>query len=137
MIPVWVAKYTSIPFRDKGRGFDGCDCYGLVHLALVTERGLEVPECGDGYTTVADAREIAALIDHGRQRWPWVSVGQPRCFDVVLFWLIDHYHVGLMVDRYHMLHIVPGSMATVERVDTPFWSAVHRHRGYYRHADLV
>lgn len=137
MIPPWVAKYTGIPFRSRGRTLEGSGCYGIPYLVLRAEKGLEVPECSDGYTTVADSREIASLIDHGKTRWPWLPVGQPRCFDVVLFWLTDHYHVGLMVDRYHMLHIVPGSSSLLERVDTPFWSAAHRHQGYYRHADLT
>lgn len=135
MIPAWAAKYTMIPFADRGRDFTGADCWGIPVLAYREERGIMLPEYGDGYTTIADRAEIAALVEAGRGNWPWQLVARPAPFDLALFWLTDHYHFGLMVDRVHMIHAVPDTPSQICRADSPIWS--RRLQGYFRHAELA
>ena len=36
--------YIGIPYKDKGRTFNGCDCYGLLMLYYKKELGIEIPE---------------------------------------------------------------------------------------------
>lgn len=36
-------RYLGIPYREGGRGWDGCDCWGLVRLILARERGIVLP----------------------------------------------------------------------------------------------
>ena len=36
-------KYLSIPYREKGRGWDGADCYGFARLIIEKETGFTMP----------------------------------------------------------------------------------------------
>ena len=36
-------KYLSIPYKKQGRGWDGCDCYGLARLVIKEESGVDLP----------------------------------------------------------------------------------------------
>lgn len=37
-------KYLGIPFKHRGRGFDGVDCYGLLVLYYKTEFNIDLPD---------------------------------------------------------------------------------------------
>ncbi len=44
-------RYLGIPYREGGRGWDGCDCWGLVRLILLEERGIALPLFSDVRST--------------------------------------------------------------------------------------
>lgn len=57
-------KYLGIPFQDKGCGFEGCDCYGLVRLVYREELGIELPCLGDAYSTAYARGEVNNTVQH-------------------------------------------------------------------------
>jgi hypothetical protein len=39
-----IENFIGVPFLDKGRTFNGCDCYGLVKLYYKEILNIEIPE---------------------------------------------------------------------------------------------
>ncbi|MGE0290282.1 MAG: NlpC/P60 family protein [Bradyrhizobium sp.] len=130
----WSASYVGLPWRDRGREPSGVDCWGLVRLALQECAGIETPSYDEGYTSVAELREVAGLFSNTRRRpWLWVELGQEREFDMILLGRrsVD-YHCGIVVERGLMLHVEEGSRARIEP-----YSAFRNISGIYRHEALL
>lgn len=117
----WSTKYLKVSFREGGRDWSGCDCWGMVVLPWIEERGIEVPlhsgvVAGDGCDRVALTGEL------GSGCWREVELKDAQSFDVCLFEMGLKFHVGLVVEPGMMLSIRRGqSHAHVEEIDTPRW----------------
>lgn len=134
--PHWTERYVGIPFADLGRDRTGCDCYGLVRLVYREELRIGLPDYL-GYGSAEEQGEIAALLE-GAQRLPmWVPVtGTPIAFDVAVFRRGRlQTHVGLVVRRGLMIHMVDEDCAKVEGFATGPWGK--RLAGFWRHVDIV
>lgn len=108
-------ELVGIPYRDKGRGRDGCDCWGLLRLAFAELRGVELPSYSEDYETAADRRALAALIAGELDPWRAVAPGLEDPFDAVLV-REGRFprHVGLVTERGRMLHVEPDRSSVVE-----------------------
>lgn len=132
-LPTWVNKYVGIPYKDRGRGFDGVDCYGIVRLAM-PEFGKHPPEYLENYSTFTDLPNRALVINRSLLDGSWTPV--PMLSDVVpgdmiLFRIINiPCHVGLVVADGRMLHCQKGTNSCVERYTGPAW--IRRFYGAYR-----
>lgn len=106
---------VGIPYRDKGRDRAGCDCWGLVRLAFLERRAIELPAYLESYRTAADRREVAGLIAGERVAWLPVGEGDELPFDAVL---MRHgrfaRHVGLVVGAGRLLHVEEGRSSAIE-----------------------
>lgn len=126
------AKYIGIPFRDHGRDFSGCDCYGLVRLALQEEFGVVLPALYDGYDDALNHEEVGAAIAHWRPLLLAQRLRDPEEAAVAV--IVTHgwpSHVGLCIDNRLILHTrssITGSV--MHRVDDPFFRG--RIEGFYR-----
>lgn len=139
----WTDKYIGIPFVEGGRDFDGCDCGGLVLLALRTERGIVARDFGAEYTAAefrgrAGRAHLAAVITEYAREFPRVTA--PRPLDVLRFAVGGAVcHVGLYVDALgggRMLHVEEtGGTARLDYMRGPHWST--RLREIRRHARLL
>ena len=128
-------KYIGIPFRDHGRGFDGCDCWGLCMLAYREELGLALPDLGDAYSEAYARGEVDATVRRTvAEPWNLVVTGGPYLpLDVLIFSRGgEDSHVGLWVAPGEILHVIEGIDACLERFDSARWkrklSRVIRHR---------
>jgi len=95
----WVSRYVGVPFKDQGRTFQGCDCWGLVRLIYLHELKIELPEYGE--ISATDLREVSKYITGNNDIEPWVAIDTPEAFDVVVmrFHGSKHVgHVGVVVD---------------------------------------
>ena len=54
----FVERAVCVPFLDKGRGYDGFDCWGLVVCYYRDVLGIELPSY-DGYDSVQNHRAVA------------------------------------------------------------------------------
>ena len=146
-VPEWCAQYVGIPFADKGRTRDGCDCWGLVRLVLAEQFGIELPDYADAYSDARDHASVAAAVQAGLQAG-WATIDRvhetPRCGDLLVINVATRpWHCGLMVTSERFLHC-PTQQARdsgreigsscVERLD----SAMFRNRieGIYRHVSM-
>lgn len=130
----WSVDYVGLPWADRGRDRTGCDCWGLVRLVYAEALGISLPSYAGDYPSADELREIDGLIRGALGAGPWVEVAAVREFDLVLFGIgrFDS-HIGIMVDRSRMLHMMGCDTAKIERVDTPIWS--RRRRGTWRHRE--
>ena len=157
--PKWAARYTGIPFLERGRDRAGCDCWGLVRLVLGERFGVDVPSYAGDYKSVADRRRLAALVETARQeRWQEVSGIRkqrsgirsrqacplipdpsrllPEPGDVLLLRLRGlPIHVGLFVVPGWMLHTQKATNSVLDRFDGLAWR--NQVLGVYRHEDLA
>lgn len=99
---MWLDRYMAIPFKDRGRDFAGCDCFGLYMLMLANEAGVALgePDASRGVNAKIAAGKIEAACISGE--WFEVARGDGRAvkksaqkFDVVL--MSAHVQVGMAV----------------------------------------
>ncbi|WP_263418665.1 C40 family peptidase [Terriglobus albidus] len=131
-IPAWVDEYVGKPFQEKGRG-PGYDCWGLVREVLALEFSvLGLPDYVGAYSSAFDKESVAAAIEKGLLDG-WNQVEKPQAGDLVILRLAGKpWHCGVMVSEIDMLHIVAGTNACRERLDSLTWR--NRIEGYYRYA---
>lgn len=133
----WSASFIGIPFRDKGRGREGVDCWGLVHLVHTEHlRCAAFPSYAESYACDAERCEIASLVAGEALSPLWQRVdGAPQAFDV-LFFRVGRWdsHAALAIDGRRMLHVLAaGHQSVVERWDRGRWprsfTAAYRYAG--------
>jgi cell wall-associated NlpC family hydrolase len=125
-------KYIGIPFRDHGRDFTGCDCYGLVRLALLNEFGVALPLLIDEYEDPNNHDQVGAAVSLWRPLLTGDRLGAPEAAAIAVILVSGHpAHVGLCIDDRMILHSRghrTGSL--LHRIDDPFFKG--RIEGYYR-----
>jgi cell wall-associated NlpC family hydrolase len=122
-------RYIGIAFKDHGRGFDGCDCWGLVRLVYQNEYGIKLPDMGPIYEKVTDEKGMMKLYVSELPSWEKVEI--PQIGDVVLLRACGlPIHVGIVVSENQMLHIEIKIDAVIERFDSALWG--RRIEGFYR-----
>ncbi len=125
----WANEYVGIPFEEKGRGHAGCDCWGLARLVLKEQFDVDLMDHDGDYETVKDRHAIAVAVENDLPNW--VETKKPQCGDVVLLRCKGlPLHIGVMLNRRRMLHILEGINAGTERLDSIVWK--DRIIGYYR-----
>lgn len=129
----WASRYIGIPFKDGGRDRDGCDCWGLVRLVYAERHGILLPHHDGRYSSTRDVEALEAVrtSELASEAWRPASEDEAAVGDVMLFELGQLWHVGIIVGRGLVLHVMRGVEACVERIDTPAWMC--RSRGIYRY----
>ena len=129
----FVIKLLGTPFKDKGRDYEGIDCYGVLYLAYRDALGVTLPILTDDYPdagmTAGSRKAINDLVILNKHSWE--KVNYPCAFDVALFRMGDtNTHVGLMIDRNRFIHCERKINVNVERLDSVRWNK--RLEGVYR-----
>lgn len=109
-------RFIGIPFREHGRDFAGCDCWGLVCLVYRELRGIELPSFSDQYVTIADREAIADLIAGGSEPWREIPAGQELPLDAIKIRRgRDVAHIGLVVAPGLMLDVADAGGSRIQR----------------------
>ena len=131
----WSNRYIGLPYVEFGRGMAGVDCWGLVVVVYLQELGITLPDYL-GYASAEEHAEIDALIAGAEQSPSWVAADTPAPFpapfDIAVF-RRGHLasHIGIVVQRGIMLHMVGQDCAKLEAYTTGRWG--NRLKGIYRH----
>ena len=134
--PNWVHELIGIPFVEKGRTPAGCDCWGVVRLALARGFGVSVPDYAEDYPTTTDRDEIAALMRGEALGWTDCPLAEAQPGDVVLFRIQGMVcHAGLAIEPPWFLHAVRGIGSALERWDAAIWS--RRLSSVLRHPEMM
>ena len=135
-----VNELIGIPWLDRGRSLQGCDCWGLIYLAYKHLYQIMLPTFTDA--SAADVAEVARMIDTERgSPWTEVDVTRHRLGDVALFRqeLKVPTHVGFVTGPWRMLHIIRNGTTALGSFDPDsnrgrLWHT--RLAGVYRHQEL-
>lgn len=124
-----INNYIGIPYSDKGRSWSGLDCYGLLQLWMYHERGVDLPDYLEVYTSASDRHSVAEAIEENKVGW--TPVKQPEFGDALLFRVLGSpMHVGIKLKGNDFLHAFQNCDSCVERLDSLTWS--RRLVGAYR-----
>lgn len=126
----FASRAVGVPFREKGRDFDGWDCGGLLVACYREVRGIALPSHLQDYRHPKDALGVAGIVA-AEKAARWRPVADPAAMDCVVL-LIDRrpVHVGVMLDARSFLHVDRGIETCVEAVDGIVWR--NRVEGFYR-----
>lgn len=100
-------RYIGIPFLDRGRSFEGLDCWGLVRLFYLEELGIELPSYADEYQGTTEYAKLSELVHRGKNdgNWNAVSTGDEQPGDVILLRVAgSETHIGVVLGNGMMLH---------------------------------
>lgn len=132
---MWWNKYLPIPFKEKGRTFEGCDCWGLVRLILQEKKAVSLPSYDDLYESTKDKKAVESAIIDGTED-EWIPVLDPQPFDMVLLDILGiPMHVGIVTKEGFMLHCMNGVGTVHEDYTSVRW--VSRVKGFYRWRGLI
>lgn len=129
---MWVDEYIQIPFKCDGRDRTGLDCYGLVCLVYKEQLGITLPDYAGIFVdqSMKTLLKVAEVMEEGLKTWDEVT-DRPKPFDMIVLRTGRHqWHVGLVVDRLNMIHIMSGVESCVEEFKGLYWK--HRVTGFRR-----
>lgn len=130
----WSDRYVGLPAAKLGRDRQGVDCWGLLRLVYWEELLIDLPSYAGDYTDPAERDEVSRLINAAEARGPWQPAHVIRPFDALVFGAGTYRtHIGVAVDRRHMLHVQGRDAAKIERFDQGRWQ--HRFKGAFRHVE--
>lgn len=133
----WSNAYIGLPFREKGRGPDAYDCWGLARAIFAAEQHIDLPSYTEDYASLAEREEIAVAFGAANaDPWRPIDTGDERPFDVGLFRRGSiAAHVGIVVEPGRMLHIEEGNESGIVGYRDGRWRT--RLIGFYRHRELI
>ncbi len=135
-IAEFVDLALDVPFVEKGRSFDGWDCWGLIYVAYNELYGIQLPDGAEEYSSTRRREELQSLIATGMIiSWEPCDPHEPG--DVALLRMMGRScHVGLMLHDMWMLHVQAGVNAIVEQIDRAPWRTDNYNKieGIYHHA---
>ncbi|MBW8322661.1 MAG: C40 family peptidase [Arenimonas sp.] len=132
----WSASYIGIPHAEFGYGPDGAHCWGLAVLVYGRELGITLPTYVGCYASLAERREIAALVEGESADPVWSLVAEPRPFDIAVFRMGRYAtHVGVVVNETLVLHVQASDQAKIQNFSVA--PLKDRLTGLYRHCDTA
>lgn len=138
----WPEAYVGLPWRALGRDRAGLDCWGLVRLVMIEQRGIELPP----WDTVSpgDTARIRGAVDAGLADGPWLAAAPAgvREFDFAMMRgvasgrrgpISADIHFGIVAPGGTVLHMIEDCGAVLQPI------AVLRHRisAFHRHRELT
>lgn len=127
-------RFVGIPYLDRGRGIDGLDCWGLLHLCYRELRGIELPSYSSRYVSGSDRKAMDRLIVGELDAWEEISTGQEQKFDGVLMREGRFIrHIGIITTPGMLLHVEAGETSRIERYRSGIFA--NRIVGFYRYRE--
>lgn len=119
---LWVNRYINIPYLNKGRGFEGADCWGLVRLVYEHELGIQLPSYGEvsSDNLVAAQNKVHTVASQAQ----WINVAPEHIapFDVCVMRAYGKRlvcHVGVVIDKNTILHVESRSNSVIVSLKDP------------------
>ena len=131
----FVNRALNVPFEEKGRSYDGWDCWGLIYVAYRDVYEIELPTHTGGYNSTRRREELRDLIMQKKdESWKLSDPHQPGDVAIVRMMGRD-CHVGLMLSNWDMLHVQEDVSVCIEPINRPPWKdkVYDKVEGIYRY----
>jgi len=129
-------RFVGLPFKEKGRTFEGVDCWGLLRLFYKEIFNIVLPSYHENYQTAFDEKEISQLINNKKTDWYPVQYNDINFGDGVLLRLKgEPMHIGIVLRKNKMLHVTEKTNSVVENYSGLIWRK--RIIGFFRHKLLM
>ena len=134
-------KYFRIPFKEKGRDFNGVDCYGLVFLFLKEEFGIVMPDYLElDYKIGTLGKNGKKYIERCEKDKPILSIYNkvdppPKPFDILVFKNVAGIatHIAIYIGNNKILHTMRNRNPSITEYNN-FWE--NRLYGIFRIKEL-
>jgi len=118
-------KYIDIPYKYKGRSFEGADCWGLIWLMFKEEKDIILPDdltYKEFWYKDYDKNHLLNGIGSFNDK---IIVNQFNIFDTLLFYnksrtFVDH--IGLLVEEGKFIHTYRNSNSRIDRLEG-YWNS--------------
>lgn len=127
----FLRKTMTIPYKHRGRGYDGADCGGGILIFYRDFLGIELPDYDIDYDeNWSIGSDKSLFLEHYYKFFEKVS--RPQKFDIVLFQTLKGIanHGGIVLDNAKFWHISKAGAGINRYSDEGF----HRRlNGFYRY----
>jgi hypothetical protein len=135
--PAWVEDYIGIPFSDRGRSKEGCDCYGLVRMVLYDMTSLYLENHIISQHN-HDAVDFAINSEKATGEWREITQNNEKAFDVAQIiipiagskTIFRPLHIALVVANGWLLHTEEETASHLVNRLSPVWRRIH---AFWRH----
>lgn len=118
-------KYIDIPYKYKGRSFEGADCWGLIWLMFKEEKDIILPDdltYKEFWYKDCDKNHLLNGVGSFNDK---IIVNQFNIFDTLLFYnksrtFVDH--IGLLVEEGKFIHTYRNSNSRIDRLEG-YWNS--------------
>ena len=129
---MWFNNYIGIPFLADGNDWKGCDCWGLAVLIYKEQLNIDLPVFAGMFVDGSLASLIRVTKHIRKIKKTWLKVNEPAPYDIILLRTGNMiYHVGLVIDKKRMLHVMEGINSTIEEFIGLQWK--QKVEGFYRY----
>ena len=126
-----IIDYLHIPFKDRGRTYDGVDCFGLVQLFYQKEFSIQLPSYIEAYENEKDRQAICNEINKERKLSGWCETHNPKYGNLIILNILGRpLHLGIMLDNKQFMHCMKNKGVLVENTDDISWA--NRINGYLK-----
>ena len=128
---MWFNNYIGIPFLADGNDREGCDCWGLAVLIYKEQLNIDLPVFAGMFVDGSLASLIRVTKHIRKIKKTWLKVNEPAPYDIILLRTGNMiYHVGVVIDKKQMLHVMEGINSTIEEFIGLQWK--QKVEGFYR-----
>tara|TARA_R110000787_G_scaffold5686_8_gene20548 strand:- start:6324 stop:6716 length:393 start_codon:yes stop_codon:yes gene_type:complete len=113
-------EYTKIFYHKNQRDFNLCDCYGICYLFNKEELGIIIPQYLN--EKIYSDEDINATYQEKKKDFKRVSLGKEKIGDIISLNVKGFpIHVGVVLQKGTMLHIMEGQHAMIESYQNSRW----------------
>ena len=124
-------KYIGIPFKHRGRDFNGIDCFGLLCLIFKEERNIIIPDFLDviyerNWYKEGQNHILNNIGTVDGTFWDVIKKKPYKMYDGLLFFLTSKNianHIGIYINDNKFIHVAERFETTIDRLDDPFWQS--------------
>jgi len=123
-------EFINIPYKHRGRDFDGVDCFGLLYLIFKTKRDIILPNFLDLQYNKSWYKEGCNYILENKDTVPgtfWIEIKKPyKLYDGLIFFLGNKKvanHIGMYLYDGQFIHVYEDSKVEISRLDDLYWDS--------------